>query len=284
MNNEKYKANKKSDDIRNYDTKHIETKGENFCKYHKTNTHNTDECFKIKEKEKTKKEEKNLIVNEKHSNDQLLYLDGKIECNKVECLIDTGSNRSAISLNAIEKLQLKTQKMNEIQIQTASNIIVAKEMTKSQISFNGIENAFFNIEFIILPNLPVDIIIGNNFSRQNEAMICLQTNTIRLMNFTINLNLKKRQKTNILYQIDVERLKNKVNELVITSDIGKYKKLAHEIHLLSMPKITYKQYPVPFSIRSEAKLHIENLLEKNVIRKSNSPFCSPAFFISKPNK
>ncbi|KAG0436001.1 Retrovirus-related Pol polyprotein from transposon [Dictyocoela muelleri] len=79
-------------------------------------------------------------------------------------------------------------------------------------------------------------------------------------------------------QIKLNCLINKYNP---KDQIGKYTGFKHKIILKSEPKIKIKHYPTPFNLREKAKEMFHSLLKRNIIRKSNSLYCSPAFLIPK---
>ncbi|KAG0425354.1 Retrovirus-related Pol polyprotein from transposon 17.6 [Dictyocoela muelleri] len=84
-----------------------------------------------------------------------------------------------------------------------------------------------------------------------------------------------------LYNYEENDIKNEIKKNSNFNKLGNCNKEKHKIHLFAEPKIMSKQYTVPFSLRSQARDHLNNLIDKNIIRKSRSPYCSPAFFIAK---
>ncbi|KAG0434375.1 Protein DDI1 like protein [Dictyocoela muelleri] len=103
-----------------------------------------------------------------------LYIECNINGKKLKCVIDTGSTHSIINSEIFNTLNLKVYEISKISLKTASNTkIESTKIAKCQISFLEYPKARFNAEFLIMKDLPVDIIIGNIFLRENKATICL---------------------------------------------------------------------------------------------------------------
>jgi len=57
--------------------------------------------------------------------------------------------------------------------------------------------------------------------------------------------------------------------------------IEHQILVDNARPIRKTQYRVPYSLREEMKTHVENILQKGVIRESNSPWSAPALLVPK---
>ncbi|KAG0430417.1 Retrovirus-related Pol polyprotein from transposon 17.6 [Dictyocoela muelleri] len=66
-------------------------------------------------------------------------------------------------------------------------------------------------------------------------------------------------------------------------EIGTIPNYEHTIRLTKDTIICRKPYRVPISLEEPVKIEIEKLMRLNIIRKSQSPFTSPAFPIKKRN-
>ncbi|KAG0440307.1 Retrovirus-related Pol polyprotein from transposon 17.6 [Dictyocoela muelleri] len=254
-----------------------------YCTFHKTKTHDTKDCIKLKQISKHSKNESNLVVKNFEEKSELLVIEAKINQIKCECLIDTGSNYSIISKKSQEELNLKPTKINSIRLQTASNnFIKAKEKINTQINFQGINNAFFNIEFLVVNELPVGMLLGNNFLKSNQAVICYNSDTLKLNGLCTSLKSYKKGKVIDQAFLNIKE-KEILSELKDSCDqgLGEYIHDKHKIYLESEPLIKIRQYTVPFAIRETAKKHIKELIDKKIIQKSDSKYCSPAFIIPK---
>ena len=65
------------------------------------------------------------------------------------------------------------------------------------------------------------------------------------------------------------------------NNMGKYPGIQHEICLENETPIAIKPYKIPHKILQGVEDEINNLLEKRIIRKSDSPYAFPAFPILK---
>ena len=57
--------------------------------------------------------------------------------------------------------------------------------------------------------------------------------------------------------------------------------IEHQILVDNARPIRKTQYGVPYSLREEMKTQVENMLQKGVIRESNSPWSAPALLVPK---
>ncbi|KAG0441049.1 Retrovirus-related Pol polyprotein from transposon opus [Dictyocoela muelleri] len=124
------------------------------------------------------------------------------------------------------------------------------------------------------------MLLRSNFLRSNNAIICLNSNTLQLSGLTTSLKSNNKNKINKTLLNTKEEIISEINNSNMQG-LGQYIYDKHKISLFSEPSITAKQYVVPFSIRDMAKKHIKELLDKKIIQKSDSKYCSPAFFIPK---
>ncbi|KAG0437535.1 Retrovirus-related Pol polyprotein from transposon 17.6 [Dictyocoela muelleri] len=262
-------------------------KGRKHCTFHNSNTHETNECKALKNKNSNFNKTNTLIMKERNSNESdLLYIEANINNKKIKCVIDTGSTHSIINSEISKSLNLKEKEISTISLKTASdNNIESTKIAKCQLSFPESSCARFNAEFLIMNNLPVDIIIGNTFLKENKATISLSEHTINLSGFTIQLSMRsgKQSKNKVLFHMNNDDIKKKIIKIMDNEVIGKCISDSHQINLSDQPIIFKKQYPVPFALREKAKSNLKELVEKKIIRKSNSYFSSPAFFIRKKN-
>ena len=57
--------------------------------------------------------------------------------------------------------------------------------------------------------------------------------------------------------------------------------IEHQIIVDNVPPIRRPQYRTPYGLREEMKSQIEKMLDKGVIRESNSPWSAPAILVPK---
>ncbi|KAG0435534.1 hypothetical protein DMUE_4686 [Dictyocoela muelleri] len=135
--------------ILNFKKVHDKNFNQKYCKFHKSKTHNTNECYSIKKNPTNHKN--NFIVKNNNKSLSLLYVNAEVQDVKIDVIVDTGSNYSLISKKTFEKLSISETKIDIIKLQTASNeIIKSTGKIKTQITFNELKNANFNIELLII--------------------------------------------------------------------------------------------------------------------------------------
>ena len=96
---------------------------------------------------------------------------------------------------------------------------------------------------------------------------------------------------NTLTDLDVNHYLEKINELLKGISASSLKELKpsqcfeHEIKLTdpSLPPIKQKMRRIPYSKREEFKTMLDEMLEANLIRPSDSPWASPLMLVSKPD-
>ena len=81
-------------------------------------------------------------------------------------------------------------------------------------------------------------------------------------------------------------IKQLVQEFTATlSDVpGKTHIIQHHIELTSDTPVRTKQYPIPYHAEEKIEHEIENMLAHDIIRPSNSPYCSPMTIVTKKSK
>lgn len=196
----------------------------------------------------------------------------------------------------VQKLQFTKEEIQGIQIETANKeIIKVKHIIETTFKLKSLNNSTFNLEAVVVRDLCTDVILGSDFLSVNEAILNYAENTVTLDGRSIYVNLETRNKqTNTFEKMVNSKSKllctkkkeffDDLQEYNSTDKLGTYNALQHKIQLHSSFKFPVQQFPVPFSLREIAREHIEKLLSMNIIRKSHSKTCCPAFFALKPNK
>ncbi|KAG0439645.1 Retrovirus-related Pol polyprotein from transposon [Dictyocoela muelleri] len=140
-----------------------------------------------------------------------------------------------------------------------------------------------------------DIILGLPFLIDNDARLDLKNNTLTLdgkeyeiTNITCNngpdQRILERSKIMSICSEHETKCKELVSEFVKSSpELGYTNKFQHKITLKTDNIINKKPYKVPHAIMKDCKEELEKLQSLGVIRKSLSPFSSPAFPIKKKN-
>ncbi|KAG0441047.1 hypothetical protein DMUE_1333 [Dictyocoela muelleri] len=119
--NENYRNQTNFDNFKNkkHEDAFVKDAKNQYCTFYRTKTHDTNDCIRLKQIRKEKKQ--NLVVKNLDRESELLLIRATINEMNCECLIDTGTNYSIISKNSQERLNLKPIKIEPIRLQTASN-------------------------------------------------------------------------------------------------------------------------------------------------------------------
>ena len=68
----------------------------------------------------------------------------------------------------------------------------------------------------------------------------------------------------------------------VFSDIpGRTNMIKHKIELTENNPVRFRPYPLPYAMRENLKKEIEDMLSREIIRESNSPFASPIVIVKK---
>lgn len=127
----------------------------------------------------------------------------------------------------------------------------------------------------ILEGLPVDIVIGRDFLEKNKIVVDFSSQ---------EMSLKKDLQTTQNKTEYQKSIKKMVENFVESSPtLGENKGYEHEINLITDDPVRSSPYTIPYKLREKVEEEIQRLLNKEIIRQSNSTFASPAFVIPKKN-
>ena len=76
----------------------------------------------------------------------------------------------------------------------------------------------------------------------------------------------------------LSRFQNTLTDIPGRTDV-----LEHDIRLTDTKPFKVNQYPTPFRAKEAIEKEIETMLEKDIIRPSSSPYCSPITVVAKPD-
>ncbi|KAF9760630.1 Transposon Tf2-9 polyprotein [Nosema granulosis] len=291
---------------KNYDRGHANK----WCNHHKSKGHNTNECFKIKQKDeiyngRDKRQAYNLT--DKRSNDNYLMCEPqntaraleitlKIENGSTQtALIDTGSNRNYISEKLAEELGLKLQEDKEIttiygnstESSTRQSVIIKCELDSVQEAFT--------VKFYVLKLLHVSIILGNEFLLNNDVVINLKRGFMNIRESTVSFNYYEKEECDldtIFYDrvcLGLAKELSEENKIMLANYARKNCKFEN----IKMPSVQFKTieepykhihpkyYSVPEKILPQARDELHRLINEGIIEKSCENFSSPSFIISK---
>ncbi|KAG0441968.1 Retrovirus-related Pol polyprotein from transposon [Dictyocoela muelleri] len=243
------------------------------------------------------KKNENSLMCEKKNKNNVIVIPMSINGLNTMCLIDTGATDNFISEKLCKRLNIEISTLNEKKIIETANGENVEIKKNALLNFQllGDKDKIYKAVFFVLQNSSSDVILCSDFLIRNKAVIDFNQGSIRVDNSEYELegfdkndnqfDEKLIEKTKIC---EVKRKKEQFNKF-IEPYIFKNPKLGHittlkrSINLNSNKILNHKQYTVPISIQKEAIEHLKNLEHKNIIRRQQSRFSSPAFFIKKKN-
>lgn len=225
---------------------------------------------------------------------------------KHEALLDTGSSVSLIDSDIASQLSLVLDRNRTTVIRSASSHTFTHfGTTEVGLSLPTISSTKkFPIQLHCLKRLNAGIILGLDFLSANQARIDFSNSTISMHAHTLELQPPTNTSTDsfdpddlfVFNQIETPDMSmsrharewhNSFLETygdMIGSDakLGIIKDTAFQIQLESgIRPFHFKPYRIPASQEEEFKRQLTNLVEQGVIRKSTSPYASPAFAVAK---
>lgn len=182
-----------------------------------------------------------------------------------------------------------------------------------------IQNKKINHNFIIVSNMKLDVIIGNDFLSENKAIVNLESRELHINNSSLEFyevnDDKEFQKENIINNLfksknvpDLHEM-NKVNESPLEEEqkpiicdskhlnkvidiLLKHKNLfnkttrvtnvyQHELIVNEMAPYNAKTYPIPFAYRKQVAEEIKAMLSQGIIERSKTNFINPVVIVKK---
>ncbi|WP_438544757.1 reverse transcriptase domain-containing protein [Clostridium sp.] len=287
-------------------TKHMENRYKGpYCKYHKTSNHSTEECRVLAKKDnhvQNHSQPRNFVLKEPDLNTNLLQIEGKLADITTNFTIDTGATRNFINEGFLLKNNLETIFTEPSEVtygngQTHTSTKCVKNIIKQ------LGNKIINkpVRLTVIKNLPEDIILGNSFLKENNAIINFTENTLQLEETKLLLN--NQGKTDWInspdYQLlcktdnprnghlskDIpESIKNIIQKTIENNpELGTLPSEGFRIPLSDDAPVFSKPYPMPYNLHKAVKEEIDKLIKLKVIRKSRSLYASPAWPILKKN-
>lgn len=282
-----YKKTKSSIDQKDRKN-HKNQSDKKYCKIHKSCRHTTEEC-------RDYKKSSHMMIREPKVTPNCIKLNINCQGREFKALIDTGAVYSYMSEKIATELKLKRENLTNVKVELADGTTKPiKEVAETRLKIeNDTQREYIN-KFRIMDNTGVDLILGMDFLMANNAKIDLNEGIINLdkkeyeiINSKGNINEYDREiikKTNAFSVTELEKIKKFVNELKGKNpEKGEILNSEFKIELQKEFNPKPINFSIPISIKTQVRDHIKLLLEKKVIRESNSKKTSPTFVILKKN-
>ena len=144
------------------------TQQDQWCKYHRSSKHSTEDCIKLKtlNQSKTNNEPRKDFNNfQKHINNKnLIHEIIGINGIKTSALVDTGADLNFISTQYLEKIKLKPLSISPktVEIGNGKLIIITKSV-KIKLNLESFPSESYSTEAYVFPGNVNDFIIGQDF-------------------------------------------------------------------------------------------------------------------------
>ncbi|KAG0434941.1 hypothetical protein DMUE_4964, partial [Dictyocoela muelleri] len=262
----------------------INTSKNKFCRFHKSNTHDSSECRALKRKSNHTKTDdftpkKSYTLNEPKTSPKTIEIPVKIEDKTINGLIDTGSVENYISEGATTLMNLKPTELPQKKLTEVGNGDLVEINKETELKFQLIKDIdnYYCSKFYILPNPNLQIILGMRFLLENDAIINLREGFIVLDGCEYEINGIE-NKTNLIEKeimqktktFTLSKLDDKINELLRDIKnrnpvLGEIPNIKHKIELIGEMKMIKREYPVPIGLHEDVLNHLKALTENDVI-------------------
>ena len=234
-------------------------------------------------------------------------------------MIDTGGEISLINEQVVEKhavqFKNKIKQTKKIYLQTANGRKLGEFNKVANVNVQ-FKNEIINHNFIIMSNMKLDVLLGNDFLIQNKVIVDLDKREFKLKNYILEFyeenECDKAQDENIINNLfQVEKLPNifninksstegeqkqitceqkhlnKVIDILLEhKDLYNYKARVtnvyeHELTVNEAVPYNAKTYPIPFSFRKQVADEIQAMLSQGIIEKSKTNFINPVVVVKK---
>ena len=277
------------------------------CKVHPSSNHTNSECYKQGFRKETKEmgtnNSKGHLIRELDAPTPLEFR-GKINNKLVVINFDSGTVRSYISKDLVKPNEIR-EILPPYMIRVADGRQVKiKHKVVKDISFNSLPHKQYTIEAYILPNIPVDVIIGLDFMKKHKIKIDSENEVIHIndseIEFKESVHHNHESEFGIASRNNVEcsfpdnELEEKVlfiddtnceqlieNFKQLNRNTGVAKNVSVKIKLTDDIPIKSKPFRLAYNLVKPCQHEISRLLHEGIIRKSTSPYSCPAFPIRK---
>ncbi|XP_063244615.1 uncharacterized protein LOC134545088 [Bacillus rossius redtenbacheri] len=228
------------------------------------------------------------------------WVDIQVGENKFQAMVDTGASASFVSQHFVSKLvgmmpELKTR----VQVGKGFELQVANgESYQVKVFFLmhfKIAKFSWTRRFWVLPELISDVILGLDFLEETRAILNCGNHQLRFdfdKDFVIEVVEKRSKKENCSrIQVEEGRLSQKQEQQiqrvieafpdVLTSRLGKCELLPYQIKVSDEEPVKCKPYQCSPPKLLAFKEIIRDLEEQKIIKRTLSPYASPAFLVKK---
>lgn len=214
----------------------------------------------------------------------------------LNALVDTGSSLTIISEEALQFLTQQTKavvalKETQLAAMSASGDQI-RFVKRATIHFK-IGHLSWDFPFQVAKNLPVPVILGSDFLTKSKAIINMANHTLAFPFGTpkvFSLLCSELDKPADPFQMGdnlTEHQKQTVRGLLsefpntVTKSLGRTNLLKYHIRVNSDKIVRCKPYQYAPPKMAQMREHINDLLQKGIIKPSSSPYASPAFLVPK---
>ena len=214
----------------------------------------------------------------------------------LDALVDTGSSLTIISVETLAFLREQTKavvalKETELAAMSASGDQI-RFQNKAIIHFK-IGHLSWDFSFQVAKDLPVPIILGSDFLTKSKAIINMANHTLAFPFGTpkvFSLVCSAPEQPADTYQMGEnlsQHQKQAVRDLLsrfpntITKTLGRTNILKYHIRVNSDKVVRCKPYQYSPPKMTQMREHINDLLQKGIVKPSSSQYASPAFLVPK---
>jgi hypothetical protein len=153
-----------------------------WCEFHKSKSHNTQECRRRTAETKSENKKETFAVREATLIPKTIDLDIIIKGKKVKALIDTGAAENYVCQNLIRDLNIPMQPLKECLTAEMANGFTTQVENSASISFNiqGDTMIEYKTECRVLPSLSSELLLGMVFLVNNDAVINMKDDILTL--------------------------------------------------------------------------------------------------------
>lgn len=238
----------------------------------------------------------------------LILIEAKLNNQNINALVDTGSEISLINQNLVEKFenyQNKIMKVPKIALLGANNKKIGEVNKIFNANLKFEDEKEVNVQLFIIPNIGLDVIIGSDELGKKNTVIDYEKKKIYINGNWIKFKEEKAQPEikSFMYVNREEERRNEEELKIICND--KYKneilkvikenkglvmkesrraeKYMHTFEVKDGRSFKARTYPIPYRYKDQVKQHLKELMEDNIIERSNTQFINPIVIVKKQN-